>query len=47
MMPKPPERPELELPLSPPYPPMEALRREKIPQGGGGWQAEPCSAPGD
>lgn len=41
MMPKPSEWPELELPLSPPYPPMEALRREKIPKGGDGWQYEP------
>jgi ATP-dependent DNA ligase len=40
-MPKTPGWPELDLPLIPPYPPMEAQRKEKIPQGGGGWQYEP------
>src|SRR5437764_12738484 len=32
--------PKLELPITPPYPPMEAKRVDKIPTGDG-WQFEP------
>ncbi|MEA2338641.1 MAG: hypothetical protein QOE82_2648, partial [Thermoanaerobaculia bacterium] len=32
--------PKLDLPITPPYPPMEAKRVEKIPAGDG-WQFEP------